>query len=106
MNVHGFDDSIGRHQCKTVSAIVAYDHPATGDTWMIVIHQAILMLRVRNNLLCTMQMCDNDIHVNDEPKHMVPTPMDNHHAIVIPLMDDEPLTIPLSMYGVVSYFPS
>ena len=38
---------------------------------------------------------------------MVPTPTENHHAIVIRGIDQDqqPLNIPLSIKGVISYFP-
>ena len=63
---------------------------------------------MKANLLSPMQMRDNDVRVNDEPKHMAPTPMDNHHAIVAPMPDllEEPLRIPLSIHGATSYFPT
>ena len=107
VNVHGYNETIGAERCKTVSAVVAYDHPGTGDTYMLTIHQAILIPGLKTNLLSTMQMRDNDCSVNDEPKHMVPTPTNNHHAIVTPALEGkESLRIPLLLHGVTSYFPS
>ena len=63
---------------------------------------------MENNLLCTLQMRDNDVRVNDEPKFMIPTPTDNHHDIVINgiYQYQQPINIPLSIKGVISYFPS
>ena len=61
------------------------------------------------NLLSPMQLRDNDLRVNDEPKYMVPNPTDSHHAINIPLIgdnEDDSLLIPLSLKGVTSYFPT
>ena len=63
--------------------MIAYDHPESGDTYMLVIHQAILIPQMENNLLCPLQMRDNDVRVNDKPKFMALIPTDNHHAIVI-----------------------
>ena len=83
VNVHGYSDSIGTLRCKTVSAVIGYDHPETGDNYMLVIHQAVLIPKLKANLLCPMQLRDFDISVNDEPKHMVLTPTDDHHAIII-----------------------
>ena len=106
--VHGYDEDIGQvSNCRTVSAVVAYDHPETGDVYMLVLHQAILLPKMKSNLLCPMQMRDNDIRVNDEPKHMALNPTDEDHAITIQgLQDKEALQIPLSIRGVISYFPS
>ena len=95
--------------CKTVTGVVAYDCPRTGRTYMLSIHQAILSpARLRHALLSPMQMREMDIRVNDEPKHMVPKPTDDHSAIVIPQDEErnrEQLRIPLSLHGVFPYFP-
>ena len=50
----------------------------------------------------------NDFWVNDKMKHCIDQPTEDHHAIVVPDADGtgEGLRIPLSIYGVVSYFPS
>jgi len=107
VNVHGYNDSVGAARCKTVSAVVAYDHPVTGDSYMLVIHQAILIPGLKTNLLSPMQMRDFDIRVNDEPKHMVPTPTNDHHAIITPNVGGKAsLRIPLSLHGVTAYFPT
>ena len=50
---------------------------------------------MENNLLCHPHMRDNSVQVNDEPKFMVLTPMDNHHAIVINGIDQDQLLINL-----------
>ena len=74
---------------------------------MMVLHQAILIPQTENNLLCPLQMRENGIRVNYELKFRVPTPMDNHHAIVINgiYQDQQPIKIPLSIKGVISCFP-
>lgn len=48
-------------------------------------------------LLGTMQLCSNNIHVNDKPKSMVPDPTDNQNALGLSRMgtDEEMLKIPL-----------
>ena len=63
------------------------------------VNQAIIIPQMKVNLLATMQMHDNDLHVNDEPKSMVPRPMEDNHAIVVPVDDDNPLQIPLWLNG-------
>ena len=94
-------------RCKTVSGAMAYDCPRTGETYILMVHQSILSPNPMDHvLLCPQQMRDYDIRVNDEPKHMALTPTEDMHAIVIPRTGDEgPLRIPLSLYGVASYFP-
>ena len=53
-------------------------------------------------------MRDNNVLVNDKPNFMVPTPTENHHVIVINGIDQDqqPINTPLSIKGVISYFPS
>ena len=70
---------------------------------MLVLHQAILISQMENNLLCPLQMRENDFRVNDEPTFMVPTPMDIHHAILINGIDQDQqlIKIPLSIKGVI-----
>ena len=73
--VFGYDESVSPSvNCKIVSAVVAYDCPSTRRTYMVTIHQAILIPALKTNLLCCMQMRDNDVRVNDEPKCTVPNP--------------------------------
>ena len=75
---------------------------------MLVFHQAIMVPNLDSNLLCPNQMWANDLRVNDEPKLCIDQPTEKHHGIVVPDADGmgEGLRIPLSIYGVVSYFPS
>ena len=109
VKVHGHDESVSSvNNCKTVSAVVAYVDPESGREFMLVIHQAILIPKMTANLLSPMQLRANDISVNDEPKHMVLNPTDDHHAITFPPFEvgEEPFRIPLSLRGVTSYFPT
>ena len=109
VQVHGYDEGVGETEAlRTVSAVIAYDHPESGDTYMLILHQAILITQMENNLLFPLQMRDNNVRVNDEPKFMVPKPTDNHHAIVIRgiYQDQQLINIPLSIKGVISYFTS
>ena len=109
VRVFGYDeDAEHAKECRTVSAAVAYDHPATGDVYMLLLHQAISVPNMNSNLLSPMQMRDNDVRVNDEPKSLVLNPTDDHHAILVPPNDgqEEYLRIPLALHGVTSYFPT
>ena len=88
--------------------MIAYNYPELGDTYMLVLHQAILIPQMENNLLCPLQMRNNDVPVNEKPLIMVPKTTDNHHDIMIRVIDQDqqPVNIPLSIKGVISYFPS
>jgi hypothetical protein len=57
VNVTGFDPSLGKvKDLDLVSAALAYDCPATGETVILIIHQAVHVPTMKNDLLCPMQM--------------------------------------------------
>ena len=67
--VHGYDKGVGEIEaCRMVSAVIVYDHPDSGDTYMLVLHQAILIPQIENNLLCPLKKRDNNVRLNEEPK--------------------------------------
>ena len=68
INVSGYDPNgpINRN-LRTVSAALAYDDALSGETVILVIHQAILIPDLAHNLLSTMQLQLNDVIVNDVP---------------------------------------
>ena len=107
VNVTGFNNKISTLQAKTVSAVVAYDDPMTGETIILIIHQAIYIPSMENNLLCPMQMRLNDVKISEIPKFLTERPADDTHAISVREMGTrEPYLIPLALRGVTSVFPS
>ena len=106
VKVTGFDGTKSAN-AKTVTGVLGYVDPGTGDRFMLVVHQAILVPHMTANLLGLMQLRDNGILVNDEPKHMALNPTDDHHCIIIPgSQDRDQLRIPLWIKEVTSYFPT
>jgi hypothetical protein len=106
VRVHGYDATVAQQDaCKTVSGVVAYDHP-DGTVYYLVFHQAILIPQMTVSLISSMQLRDNDVVVNDEPKHMVLNPMNDHHCITVNEAAGRSTTlrIPLLLHGVTSYF--
>ena len=54
-----------------------------------------------------MQLRVNDIEVNERPKFLTHSPTDSSHVIIVPSEGcDVRLTIPLSLKGLTSYFPT
>ena len=107
VNISGYDGSVGFTQAQVVSAAVAYDCPTTGDTYMLVIHQAVAVPSIQHILLSSMHLRDNNVCVNHEPKYLALNPSQEHHSIIIPEANDVPaLHIPLRINGVMSYFPT
>ena len=106
VSVTGWDASAGATECRTVSGVVAYDHPVTGQAYMLVFHQAIYLESMDNHLICPMQCRVNGVEINDTPKIFVKNPTERSHAIVVddPLAPDDSLVVPLQLEGVISVF--
>jgi hypothetical protein len=104
--IQGYDPSGSTTgSLRTVSAALAYDSPDTGETLILVVHQAIHLPSLPHNLLSPMQLRLNDVKVNDIPKFLTENPTAYDHAIVTTGCDtDDELLIPLSLDGVVSVF--
>jgi hypothetical protein len=97
VNVTGFDPTRGRiTDLNLVLAALAYDCPTTGKTFILMVHQAVHVPTMENNLLCPMQMRINDIEVNECPKLMEKNPKDMSHAMLISQNGDE-LCIPFGL---------
>ena len=54
MTVIGYDPQLGSRDFKTVSAVLEYTHPLTGQIYHLVIHQAIEIPNLDHHLLCPM----------------------------------------------------
>ena len=92
---------------RTVSAALAYDDALTGESVILVVHQAIHIPDLSHNLLSTMQLRLNDVIVNDVPRFLTDKPTQLTHTLVIPTDDfDDPYVIPMSLHGVASSFPT
>ena len=93
---------------KTVNAVITYDDHKDGQAFMLIVQQALLIPKLKQVLLCPNQMRDHGLRVNDEPKFTLGNPQDHHHAITFheQKRDDGTLfRIPMSLDGVISYFP-
>ena len=107
MTVSGYDPQLGSRDFKTVSAVLEYTHPITGQLYHIVIHQAIQIPNLDHHLLCPMQCRVNDITINNVPKFLMKTPTPDSHSIVAHEINN-PLTLlvlPLYIHGVTSWLP-
>ena len=91
---------------KTVSGPLAHNDQATGKMTILVVHQAIHIPTMESNLLCPMQVQMNDVKVDETLKVLHENPTDIMHAISGKDADGIQITIPLSMKGVTSYFPT
>ena len=108
VRVHGCMRDIGHRTARTVNAVMAYDDPKDGKTFMLIVQQALLIPKLKQILLCPNQMRDHGLRVNDEPKFTLDKPQDHHHEITFHEQkwdDGTPLRIPMALDGVISYFP-
>ena len=108
VNVVGYDKSCGtqHRNLPTVSDALAYDDPSSGVAIMLIVHQAISVTTMNNNLLCPMQARMNDVELNDTPKFLTKNPMSKTHVISGLDQDGHEHIIPFTLCGVTSYIPT
>jgi len=78
----------------------AYDHPITGQTYILVFGQALYMGdKMHHTLICPNQARVNGVIVDNVPQHLSKD-KSSTHSIYFPLQD---VRIPLELKGVISY---
>ena len=106
VSVSGWNASVGSTKCPTVSGVVAYNHPYTGVTYMLIWNQAIYLDTMDNHLICPMQCRVQGVKIHDTPKIFIKNPTNHSHATVVldPVDPKNDLVIPLELVGVTSVF--
>ena len=83
-----------------VTAATAYDDPADGTTYILILNQAIYMGdKISNTLLCPNQMRFYGIIMDDVPLHLAPASQPSTHSIYC---QEDNLRLPLELKGVIS----
>lgn len=78
----------------------AYDHPQTGETFILVFGQVLYMPdTLEHSLLCPNQLRANGVRVDDIPRHLSQDGKSTH-SIYFP---NEQVSLPLRLKGVISY---
>ena len=104
VDVCGYDPSATSRKLQAVTAALANDRPTTGETVILILHQAIHVPNMDHHLLSTMQSRTNDIIINDSPKFLTAVPTDNDHCILAPSEDSTDTTrLPLRLQGTIPY---
>ena len=49
VDISGWDASAGSVECTTISGAISYDHPISGQVYMLVYHQSIHCPRLANH---------------------------------------------------------
>ena len=107
LNVVGYDKSRGtqHRDLPTVSGVLAYDDPSSGVTIMLIVHQAISVTTMNNNLLC-LQIWMNDIELNDTQNFLTENPTSKTHAISGLDQDSHEYIIPFTLRSVTTCIPT
>ena len=104
VEVSGFHKRSGKlDSIPVVHAAVAYDCPKTGETVILVFHEALLIESMKTHLLNHYQICNAGLIVNETPLHQLPLEertSTSHSVISI----DPEFQIPLSLNGIMSGF--
>ena len=103
MEVNPFTPDYKAITAKVVDAAIRYDCPYEGQSYILIIRNAIQVPSMENNLIPPFLLREAGIIVNDKAKiHVADTTVDNH-AIVFPTTG---FRIRLMLWGVFSYFSS
>jgi hypothetical protein len=90
-------------QIKVVDAAVQYKCPYTGTSYILVLHNALHVPSMRHNLLPPFILRQAGLNVKEVPKIHVDEPTTADHLITFP---ETGFRIPLSLWGIFSYFPT
>ena len=98
-----FDSCLGTSDdVPIVDGALAYDCPFTGETYILIVRNALYIKHLQNNLIPPFIMREGGVTVNDVPKIHVENPSVENHSIAFP--DEADLRIPLYLSGIFSFF--
>ena len=108
VNFISYDPSFGYRTYKTLSGVIRYDHPITGQTYHLVIQQEISIPHLEYHILFPMQYRVNDVTINDFPRFLVSKLTNENHSIIVTDPDDpaQQVILPLAICVVTKYFPT
>jgi hypothetical protein len=103
VEVYGYDPNLGSKTYQTVSGVVAYNDPHTGEVFHLIINQVIHIPHLDHHLLCPMQCRVNDVTINKMPKFLAVDTTDHMHTLTItdPRHCTETFTLRLALQGVI-----
>ena len=103
INVIPFIDDLGTcSDIPIVTAAVAYDSPITGERTIFLIHNALYIANMTQNLIPPIMIRMNGIEVNECPQFLASESSESHHSILLPIT----FRIPLSLHGSFSFIPT
>ena len=102
VNVTGYDPEDGSKFFRTVTGVLAYYHPQTGESYLLVINQAIHLDNLEQYLMCPMQCRTTGIKINETLKYQSKATDGSTHDLQVEDPYDEEggmLTIPFQLSG-------
>ena len=102
-DVNAFSPDYEPMQLPIVDAAIQYDCPFDGESYILVIQNALHVPSLKNNLVPPFVMREAGIKVYDTPKIQLDEPTIEDHSICFP---ETEFRIPLSLWGMFSYFPT
>ena len=88
---------------QVVDAAIQYDDPYDGQSYILVIRNALSVPSMHNNLMPPFVLREAGIQVKDVPKIHVTAPTEEDHSI---MFKETGFRIPMSLWGTFSYFPT
>ena len=86
-----------------VDAMIRYDNPYNGKSYILVLQNALYVLSMDNNLIPPFMLREMGVTMNDVPKIHKEDPTVDDHVL---MFMETGLRIPLSLWGIFSYFPT
>ena len=106
-NVTGFTEDLGKcMSVPIVTAALAYTDEYTGTTSIIIVHNALNIKNMENNLIPPFMIRLAGVEIDECPKFMCRNPTARNHSIYFKGdgWDQVELQIPLQLHGTISYF--
>ena len=102
VNVGPFTEQLGKlRNVPIIDCLVAYDCTYTGKSYYLAMYNVLYIPDMSENLVPPFVIRRQGNIVNEIPKIQVLNPSESDHCL---MLDDKSVTIPLRLYGIMSYF--
>lgn len=102
-NVQAFSPDLSPVEIPIVDLAFLYECPYSGRQYIMIARNALYASSMHHNLVPPFLLREAGLIVSEIPKIQVNDPDESHHSIFFPSCG---LRIPLSLWGVFSYFPT
>ena len=96
------DPSVGTVTKPILSGAFKYTSPYNGSSYILIVNQGIHPDNLDHSLLCPMQLRDNDVILNEQPKSMTDNPTEETHSLLAVTEEHDQFRIPFRLRGVTS----